>query len=117
MLPVLRSRAVLVALAVTATAAAAFGCSAILGLGDFDVGATDAGLTDTGTPDTGVDSGDGGNTCNVDLTTTCYPCAPTQTDQYLNSCTDGTCVPFDQTRLKDLLLPDGGLPPIPPDGG
>jgi hypothetical protein len=58
-------------------------------------------------------------TCDVDLTVQCYPCAPSSQAQFLNACTSAACVPFDATRLT-LLLPDGGLPPLPTpavDGG
>ncbi len=83
---------------------AAFGCAQILGLGDY---AEKAG------------SFDGGGTCDVDLSTACYPCTATTDRQLLNACTTSGCVPFDKKRLTNLL-PDGGLPPVQPvvnDGG
>jgi hypothetical protein len=51
--------------------------------------------------------------CDVDLTLQCYPCAPTQTVQFLNACTTATCVPFDDGTRDTHLLPDGALPPLP----
>jgi hypothetical protein len=102
------------------------GCSAILGVGDYVVADADGGGGDGGggdasidAPESAVDAGsdaDAGPACNVDLSLQCYPCVPTTTEQFLNGCSDGTCVPFDRDRLKGLLLPDGTLPPLP-DGG
>lgn len=46
----------------------------------------------------------------------CYACAPTSTPQFESACTGSTCVPFDDTRLTNLTA-DGGLPPLPTDGG
>ncbi len=43
----------------------------------------------------------------------CYACTPTTSAQFANACTNSTCVPFDDTRLTNLL-PDGALPPVPP---
>jgi hypothetical protein len=56
--------------------------------------------------------------CNADpLTFTdpsqCYGCTPTTSPQFANACTTSGCVPFDDTRLTNLLL-DGALPPVPP---
>jgi hypothetical protein len=90
-----------------------FGCSAVLGLGDYNVGPTDSGL-DANPDQTGEPEG-GEAGCGVDITKVCYPCDPTTNEQFLNSCPDNNCIPFDSTRLTGLLLPDGGLPPL--DGG
>jgi hypothetical protein len=63
----------------------------------------------------GSSSVGGGETadCNVDLTLTCFPCTPTNSQQIANACTSATCVPFDDaTRLTNLTA-DGGLPPLP----
>ena len=87
------------------------GCNAVLGLGDFSFDATDAG-TDASADALSQDGGDG---CAVDLTQVCYACTPQTTEQFLNSCADGTqCLQFDRSRLTGLLLPDGALPPLPP---
>jgi hypothetical protein len=76
--------------------------------------------------ESGIDDGsDGGATdsaasCDVDLTVQCYACAPTETPQFLNACTNASCVPFDDLSRLANILPDGGLPPLPPlqaDGG
>jgi hypothetical protein len=42
----------------------------------------------------------------------CYGCTPTTSPQFANACTTSGCVPFDDTRLTNLLL-DGALPPVP----
>jgi hypothetical protein len=63
---------------------------------------------------------DSAPSCDVDLTVQCYACAPTETPQFLNACTNASCVPFDDPSRLANLLPDGGLPPLPPlsaDGG
>jgi hypothetical protein len=43
----------------------------------------------------------------------CYSCAPSKPVEYLNGCTDATCIPYDNTPLQDLLEPDGSVPPVP----
>jgi hypothetical protein len=95
----------------------AVGCSAVLGLGDYSFGgnpgpgdATDAAA------ETESDAGSDVVNCNVDLSAVCYPCPAETNAEFLNSCTDGTCVAFDKSRLNGLILGDGGLPPLP-DGG
>jgi hypothetical protein len=45
--------------------------------------------------------------------TGCYACPPTSTRQFQTACTGAACVPYDNTALKALLSPDGGLPPVP----
>jgi hypothetical protein len=122
MLAVLRSRAILLFLAVIGTAAIGFGCSAILSLGDYEVGTNDASI-----PSEAGDAGDAGGDADIcanpdasatfDFTKACWPCAADETAEYLNACTGGDCVQFDQQRIQTLLLADGGLPPIPVDGG
>lgn len=98
---------------------ALLGCSGLLGFGDYTVADPGDGSTETSTTDGSTDGGgDEEASCNVDLTLQCYACTPTTTDQFLNGCTDGQCIPFDKSRLSGLLAPDGGLPPLPPpDGG
>jgi hypothetical protein len=88
-------------------------CDAVIGLGDYKFG--DGGSTDSGGGDVVVPAE--GGTCDVDLTKECYPCQPSTNEQFLNSCSTGAvCTGFQD--LKALLLPDGGLPPLPPlDGG
>ncbi|MDB5218797.1 MAG: hypothetical protein JWO86_6724 [Myxococcaceae bacterium] len=89
-------------------------CNSILGLTDFVVTPDPADATDEQTV-----TGDGG-TCpdsgisDADLAAVCYPCNPLITEQLLNACTGAQCVPFDRARLTKLL-PDGGLPGLPPD--
>lgn len=119
---------VLVLLSAAAGASAA--CSTLLGLGDFSV-QSDAGGGRDSAEDEDVEgtmsaaandeavaireasvaaSADGD--CDVDPRVRCYPCAATTQVQFLNACTSGTCVAFDDTRLTNLL-PDGALPPLP----
>jgi hypothetical protein len=80
----------------------AIACTGLLGLGDYH---------EVSTP-SATDAGGG---CDVDLTKTCYACAPTNNEQFLNSCGSGDCVPFDDKRVTKALA-DGGLPPAPPGG-
>lgn len=100
-----------------------YGCSNVLGLDSYTfedslVSGSDAAsdgrtLDDAAPPvDAGADA-----SCQADLRLQCYPCEPTTTEQFLNSCTEAACIPFDRGRLKALLLADGGLPPLPRDGG
>ena len=42
----------------------------------------------------------------------CIATAPVSLADFLNACTDGECVPFDNTRLP-LYTPGQALPPIP----
>ena len=42
----------------------------------------------------------------------CFQCAPTVDREFLSSCTDSTCVPFDNTRLTNNNG-DGTLKPLP----
>ena len=88
---------------------ASVACYSVLGLGDFTFD------KDASVSDSGADADDG---C-VDPQKNCYSCTPQTTDQYLNSCGPGGCIPFDKSRLVGLLTDDGGLPPLPPiaDGG
>lgn len=41
----------------------------------------------------------------------CYRCAPQNNVQFLNACTDRSCVPFDNARLRNLAA-DGKLKPL-----
>jgi|GEM_PF-1686674 len=42
----------------------------------------------------------------------CYACQPANENQVLASCTDSTCIPFDNGRLTNLNS-DGTLKPLP----
>lgn len=42
----------------------------------------------------------------------CHDCAPTTREEFLNACTNATCVPFDPTRVTKMPA-DGKLPAIP----
>jgi hypothetical protein len=126
--------AALLAIVAGASAIAATACNAILGLGDYAVGRVDAGMN-TGADASGVDASSGdpdsavifapdastatdaqaapdAPNCDADPRVHCYACAPTTSAQFANACTNSTCVPFDDTRLTNLLL-DGALPPVP----
>jgi hypothetical protein len=113
-----------------AAASALFGCSTLLGLGDYSVTSDEGGAA---APDAIASEGavntyanDGAVTvheasvvapeagvCNLDPRSHCYPCAPTTQVQFLNACTSGTCVAFDDSQRLANLLPDGALPPLP----
>lgn len=101
-------------LALVALAALVFACNSLLGLTDFQVtpDATDA-SDDVVAADGAVTCTDGG-AADVNLAEVCYPCTPVVTEQFLNACTGAQCVPFDRARVT-RLLPDGALPPLPPD--
>ena len=103
----------LVALATIVLACIA-ACNGLLGLGDFAVTPDPADAT----LDQSTSGGDGacadGETSDADLAAVCYPCNPLTTEQLLNACTGAQCIPFDRARLTKLL-PDGGLPALPPD--
>ena len=89
-------------------------CNAILGLTSFEVipdgvdAADEQAMTEAGA------TCEGGQTADVDLKVVCYPCTPLVTEQLLNACTGAQCIPFDRARLT-RLLPNGDLPPLPPD--
>ncbi len=87
------------------------GCNSILGLGNFSVSPdAGSGITKPDSVARCADSNAGGQ---------CYACAPQTNTQYLNACTEASCVPFDDTkRVKNLPL-DGNLPLVPdvPDAG
>jgi hypothetical protein len=96
------------------------GCGTVLGLDGYTTrgGPSDGGHL--GTPEqTNTDdladarAVDSAN-CDVDLTSTCYACAPSDTLQFFNACTTATCVPFDDLTRLTALLPDGAVPPLPP---
>jgi hypothetical protein len=88
----------------------AAGCYGVLGLGEFSFEG-DASVTDAG--DAGSDS------CVDPNRNGCWACTAQTTEQFLNSCGPGGCIPFDAKRLEGLLTADGGLPPLPAvtDGG
>lgn len=85
-------------------AACSVACNSILGLGDYKVSGAAAGAA----------GGSGGGACDWDPASgACYPCAPTNDQQYLNACTSAECVAFDDATRITKLLPDGGLPEVP----
>ena len=106
-------------------------CTTVLGLGDYTIrsGGADAAseanpeaaaatvdvAVEAGVPDASYDA----IGCDADPTRPCYPCAPSTPAQLVNACTSVECVSFDDTTRLTHLLPDGGLPPLPPvrDGG
>jgi len=99
--------------------AAIAGCAGVLGFSDYALedARLDANI-EVSTEAAVIDGGDAASSCNVDLTVQCYPCPSANTEQFLNACTDGECIPFDKSRLAELLTADGGLPSLPPrDGG
>ncbi len=101
-------------LTVTAIALFAIGCNLVVGRYDFrDDG--DGGPKAIADADGGAESDSA--SCTVDLAETCFPCDPTTNAEFLNACGESPCIPFDRSRLDGLLLPDGGLPQLPPDGG
>ena len=102
-------------LLVGAVGAFALGCNLVVGSYEFRDEPAEAGSPDVGR-DVFAPESDAG--CDVDLTTTCFACEPATNEQFLNSCGESPCTPFDRSRLEGLLLPDGALPPLPqPEGG
>ena len=99
-----------------AASGAAFACNSLIGLTDFEVvpDPVEAGPQETSMPEIDATTGCAdGQTSDVDLRLECYPCAPLSNEQLLNACTGAQCIPFDRSRLTNLL--DGGLPPLPVD--
>lgn len=43
----------------------------------------------------------------------CFKCEPTKLVEFLNRCTDGQCVPFDNAARVPLYEPGKPLPPVP----
>jgi hypothetical protein len=43
----------------------------------------------------------------------CFTCAPTNDHEFLSTCTDSTCVPFDNHARLTNLADDGSLKPLP----
>lgn len=64
-----------------------------------DAGGT---TTDSGPVDPGCAGPDG-----------CYKCEPAKPIEFLNACTDRTCVPFDNKARLPLLEDGKPLPPVP----
>ena len=100
---------------------AAVACNSLLGLTDFEVtpDPVEAGKSETSVPDLDATTGCvDGQTSDVDLKVECYPCNPLTNEQLLNACSGAQCISFDNKRITSLL-PDGGLPALPPplDGG
>jgi len=54
----------------------------------------------------------GGSTSTDGDASACITTPPVALTDFLNACTDGECVPFDNTRLP-LYTPGQALPPIP----
>jgi hypothetical protein len=101
-------RLALLFLASTGVAAGALACNLVVGTYEFR-DATDGGAADVHDAGVAEDA-----SCDVDLSVACYACAPQTNEQFLNACGESPCIPFDRSRLESLLLPDGGLPPLPP---
>jgi hypothetical protein len=102
---------------IAAAAGMVSGCSVVLDSGRYHaVGDADSGTETDGEAFTSGDVAADVENCNVDLTTQCFPCAPTTSVQFLNACTSASCVPFDDTTRLTNLLPDGALPPLPSAG-
>jgi hypothetical protein len=84
---------------------------------DGPVGSTAHGDGATGRAEAAVgaasDASEDGTSCDVNLASQCYPCAPQLNAQFLNACTSSACVPFDDRTRVTHLLPDGALPPLP----
>ncbi|HWB76660.1 MAG TPA: hypothetical protein VG755_16960 [Nannocystaceae bacterium] len=83
---------------------------------------TSVDTTATTSPETTADSTD--TTEGPDDTTTtggpeclgendCWNCAPTNSNQLLDHCTDAECSPFDNVARLPLLNRDGTLPALP----
>ncbi len=70
-----------------------------------------AGTTGGSAGATGGSAGAGGQV-NCDGPNGCYACKPTTLPQFLNHCTDSTCVPFDNAARLPLYK-NGTLPPLP----
>jgi hypothetical protein len=82
--------------------------------GDGPVGTAANGDGATGRAEAAADASEDVTTsCDVNLASQCYPCAPQLNAQFLNACTSSTCVPFDDGTRVTHLLPDGALPPLP----
>jgi hypothetical protein len=97
------------------------GCNTLLDSGRYHaIGGGDSGegFVDGGgpgedsAPDAAMAEADA-STCDVDLSTQCYPCAATTPSQILAACTSAACVPFDDIVRVPLMGPDGALPPLP----
>ena len=88
-----------VLLCVSVVAVLSAGCNSILGFSEYKVSEDAAGAP---------------TQCNVNLAAgQCYPCKPSSDPQYLNACTDSTCVPFDDKARVTKLPLDGALPQVP----
>ena len=77
-------------------------------------GSTSSGSTGT-VGSSGVDGGD--QDANIDPSCEgaegCFKCEATRSIDILNSCTDGTCTPFDNVARLPLFKAGEALPPIP----
>jgi hypothetical protein len=76
---------------------------------------SEASIGREGASDAPADTVADATNCNVDLASQCYPCTPVAPAQLVNACTSSTCVPFDDSTRVTHLLPDGALPPLPPN--
>jgi hypothetical protein len=96
------------ALALTALASAGAGCNFIANLGAYAVGPA---ATDATTP-TASDAAPSLDATSTDATDDCGSSSPQSV--YTTSCTNASCVPFDDdAHIQNGLLEDGGLPPLP----
>lgn len=75
---------------------------------DDDAGTTT--VTDAGSDDAAVEP-DASPDCLGDEG--CFKCEPTALLEFLNRCTDGQCVPFDNVARVPLYEPGKPLPPVP----
>jgi len=72
---------------------------------------TDTNVGETTTTDTFV--ADGADTTPWDAASgLCFPGDPTNEIQFLDHCTDSTCIPYDNSKLTKLGA-GGTLPPLP----
>ena len=78
-------------------------------------GSTSSGSTGNVSSSSGVDGGD--QDANIDPSCEgaegCFKCEATRSIDILNSCTDGTCTPFDNVARLPLYKAGEALPAIP----
>lgn len=64
-------------------------------------------------PDGGSVTEDGGPTTCATAPAACFPGEPQKLEDYLNACTDGECIPFDNVARLPLYDPCKPLPAVP----